>query len=281
MKNPVIRLDNGLPHRARKRFGQNFLHDREVIDRIVAGVAPGERDHVLEIGPGQGALTESLAERAGRLDCVELDRDLVRHLQQQYAGQDNVNIMQGDILRFDVAELTQEPHALRVIGNLPYNISTPVLFRLLDFHGLIRDMTFMLQLEVVQRMAAGPGDRNFGRLSLMLQYYCAVEHLFNVPSAAFTPRPRVSSAIVRLTPHREFPVVAEDPDMLETVIRAAFNQRRKTLKNSLRGLMSEVALRELPVNVGLRPEKLGLAEFVAISDALSRAGSAESRPQPP
>ena len=273
MKKPAIRLDNGLPHQARKRFGQNFLHDRAVIDRIVAAIAPDGDDHVLEIGPGQGALTDSLADLAGRLDCVELDRDLAAFLERRFAGRDHVHIIQGDILRFDPAELHPAPHSLRVIGNLPYNISTPVLFYLLGYHGLIRDMNFMLQLEVVQRMAAGPGDKNYGRLSLMLQYYCAVEHLFNVPSAAFTPRPRVSSAIVRLTPHREFPVRAADPKRLETVIRTAFNQRRKTLKNSLKGLMSEVALRELPVDAGLRPENLSLAEFVAISDALTRAGS--------
>jgi len=273
MKNPAIRLDNGLPHQARKRFGQNFLHDRTVIDRAIAAIRPDEHDHVLEIGPGQGALTDSLARLAGRLDCVELDRDLAAFLERRFAGRDTVRVIQGDILRFDLAALNPAPHALRVIGNLPYNISTPVLFHLLGYHELIRDMTFMLQLEVVQRMAAGPGDKNYGRLSLMLQYYCAVEHLFNVPSAAFIPRPRVSSAIVRLIPHREFAVRAADAKMLEAVIRAAFNQRRKTLKNSLKGLMSEVALRELPVDAGLRPENLSLSEFVAISDALTRAGS--------
>lgn len=264
-----IRLESGQPHQARKRFGQNFLIDQSVIERIIASIDPGPEDHILEIGPGQGALTHALARSCQRLDCVELDRDLARYLESEFAAQDHVHIFQQDILKFDLASLPVEENSLRVVGNLPYNISTPVLFHLLERHELIRDMTFMLQQEVVQRMVAGPGDKNYGRLGLMLQYYCQVEHVFNVPSAAFSPRPRVSSAIVHLTPYTEKPVLARDPALLENVIRTAFNQRRKTLKNSLKTIISETELRELPLDMSLRPENLSLRDYVVISDAVS------------
>lgn len=264
-----IRMDNGMRHQARKRFGQNFLIDQAVIERIQDTLDIGEEDHVLEIGPGQGALTDTLAARAGRLDCVELDRDLARYLDKRFAGDESVTIYQQDILKFDLAELDSEPGSLRVVGNLPYNISTPVLFHLLQWPRLIKDMTFMLQLEVVQRMTAGTGDKNYGRLGLMLQYFCRVEHLFNVPSAAFSPRPRVSSAIVRLTPHASKPVSAQDPKLLEEVIRTAFNQRRKTLKNSLKAIISTAELEDLPLDSSLRPENLSLRDYVVISDAIS------------
>lgn len=264
-----LRLSNGMPHQARKRFGQNFLHDQGVIQRIVNAISAGAHDHIVEIGPGQGALTRPLAASGARLDCVELDRDLAAHLNTQFADASNVTIYQHDILKFDLPQLTTSPQSLRIIGNLPYNISTPVLFYLLQNHSLIRDMTFMLQLEVVQRMAAKCGDKNYGRLGLMLQYFCEVTPLFNVSSAAFTPRPKVSSAIVRLIPHRQFPVAARDPECLQIVIRTAFNQRRKTLKNSLKAIISEELLNTLPLDISLRPENLTLADYVMISDAVT------------
>lgn len=264
-----LRLDNGMPHQARKRFGQNFLHDQGVIRRIISAINPAQDDHLVEIGPGQGALTRPLAASGARLDCIELDRDLASFLDKEFAGASNVTMYQHDILKFDLRQLTSTPQRLRIIGNLPYNISTPVLFYLLQNHALIRDMTFMLQLEVVQRMAAQCGDSSYGRLGLMLQYYCEVIPLFNVPSAAFTPRPKVSSAIVQLIPHRQFPVQAKDPDCLQIVIRTAFNQRRKTLKNSLKTLISEEVLNSLHLDVSLRPENLTLADYVLISDAVS------------
>lgn len=263
-----VRLANGQAHQARKRFGQNFLHDAAVIDRIIDAIDPGKDDHLLEVGPGQGALTRPLAASKARLDCVELDRDLAAYLQKEFLDDGNVTIHQQDILKFDLPSLADPDHRFRVIGNLPYNISTPVIFHLLQHHRLIRDMTFMLQLEVVQRLAAQPGGKNYGRLGLMAQYYCSIEHLFNVPSAAFTPKPKVSSAIVRLVPHEVFPVQAKDVNALQNVIRTAFNQRRKTLKNSLRNLISVDRLSELPIDLGQRPENLSLAEFVLISDKL-------------
>lgn len=257
-----------MQHRARKRFGQNFLHDRGVIERIIHAINPQADDHLLEIGPGRGALTEYLAASQASLDCVELDRDLARFLNKRYSRNPGFRLYQEDILKFDLGTLDAEKHGLRVIGNLPYNISTPVLFYLLKYCGLIQDMTFMLQLEVVQRLAAQVGDKNYGRLGLMLQYFCTVEHLFDVPASAFSPQPKVSSAIVRLTPHTELPVQARSVENLKIVIRTAFNQRRKTLKNSLKAIIPQQSLKNLPLDVSLRPENLSLADYVVISDSL-------------
>lgn len=268
---PDLRLSNGMRHQARKRFGQNFLHDQTVIDKIIASINPKPEDHLVEIGPGQGAITRPLANVGATLDCIELDRDLVKFLKAQFKPLEHVTIHQQDILKFHIAQLSTAPHSLRVIGNLPYNISTPVLFHLLQSHTLIHDMTFMLQLEVVQRMSAGVGDKNYGRLGIMLQYFCQVEHLFNVPSTAFTPQPKVSSAIVRLTPRQPKPLVADDVKTLELIVRNAFNQRRKTLKNSLKDITSEVALEDLGIDLSLRPENLTLADYVIISNAVTAA----------
>ncbi len=266
-----VRLNTGVSHRARKRFGQNFLHDQGIIDRIIQSVNPKADDHLLEIGPGQGALTSRLASAGAQLDCIELDRDLVDHLSKEYQQSEHVTIHQQDILKTDLQQIADSGAGkkLRIIGNLPYNISTPVLFHLLKNHSLIKDMVFMLQLEVVQRMSAAVGDKNYGRLGLMLQYYCQVEHLFNVPSSAFTPQPKVSSAIVRLTPHEEPPIQARDVDCLQVVIRTAFNQRRKTLRNSMKTLISAEQLDSLSLDASLRPENLSLADYVMIADSLT------------
>ena len=260
--------NNGMKHRARKRFGQNFLHDRGIIERIIQSIRPQAGDHLLEIGPGQGALTEYLITANAKLDCVELDRDLAKFLDKLYGSKPGFTLYQEDILKFDLAKLEADEHSLRVIGNLPYNISTPVLFYLLKNCALIRDMTFMLQLEVVQRIAAQVGEKNYGRLGLMLQYFCTVEHLFNVPASAFSPQPKVSSAVVRLTPHVKLPLQARSLENLQIVIRTAFSARRKTLKNSLKSIISEQALKALPLDISLRPENLSLADYILISDVL-------------
>ena len=265
----AITLSTGTTHQARKRFGQNFLHDQQVIDRIIREIAPENCDHLLEVGPGQGALTVQLAGSGAKLDCVELDRDLAEHLRHQYRDYDNVNIHQHDILKFDLNDLELSGKRVRIIGNLPYNISTPVLFHLLKYYEKIKDMSFMLQLEVVERMSANVGDKNYGRLSLMLQYFCQAEKLFDVPPQAFTPQPKVNSAVVRLTPHKVLPVTAKDTDCLKLVVRTAFNQRRKTLKNSLKTLISDSELGDLEIDMKLRPEKLTLIDYVKISDAIS------------
>ena len=267
----AVTLITDTAHKARKRFGQNFLHDQQVIDRIIGQIAPSSDEHLLEIGPGQGALTRQLAGSGARLDCVELDRDLAEHLKHQYRDYDNVNIHQHDILKLDLDNLELSGKRIRIIGNLPYNISTPVLFHLLKYYEKIEDMSFMLQLEVVERMSAKVGDKNYGRLSLMLQYYCQTEKLFDVSPQAFTPQPKVNSAMVRLTPHKELPVTAKNPGCLKVVVRTAFNQRRKTLKNSLKTLISDSELVNLEIDMTLRPENLSLTDYVKISDAISES----------
>jgi 16S rRNA (adenine1518-N6/adenine1519-N6)-dimethyltransferase len=261
--------DGEFKHRPRKRFGQNFLHDTNVIERVVESINPSENDHIIEIGPGQGALTKYLLPACKKLEVIELDRDLASFLANGLQKEKHFEIHQLDVLKFDFNSLGAEEKSLRIVGNLPYNISTPVMFYLLKYHHLIKDMTFMLQLEVVNRLAAEAGNKNYGRLGLMVQYHCQVDHLFNVPSTAFTPQPKVSSAIVRLTPHQTLPTPAKDIDLLKVVIRTAFNQRRKTLKNSLKTLVSEDVLNTLPLDTSLRPENMSLQDYVLISDAIS------------
>ncbi|MGV8841670.1 MAG: 16S rRNA (adenine(1518)-N(6)/adenine(1519)-N(6))-dimethyltransferase RsmA [Pseudomonas sp.] len=256
-------------HRARKRFGQNFLHDAGVIHHILRAIhaLPGER--LVEIGPGQGALTEGLLGSGAQLDVIELDFDLIPILKHKFGAVPGFALHQGDALKFDFASLNPEPRSLRVVGNLPYNISTPLIFHLLEHAGLFCDMHFMLQKEVVQRLAATPGGGDWGRLSIMVQYHCRVEHLFNVGSGAFKPAPKVDSAIVRLVPHAVLPHPAKDHHLLERVVREAFNQRRKTLRNTLKALLDSDAIEAAGVDGSLRPEQLDVAAFVRLADQLS------------
>ena len=256
-------------HRARKRFGQNFLHDAGVIHRILRAIHAREDDRLLEIGPGQGALTEGLLASGAQLDVIELDLDLIPILQARFGDNPRFRLNQGDALKFDFARLQAAPGSLRVVGNLPYNISTPLIFHLLDNAALIRDMHFMLQKEVVERLAAEPGSGDWGRLSIMVQYHCRVEHLFNVGPGAFNPAPKVDSAIVRLVPHAQLPHPARDHRLLERVVREAFNQRRKTLRNTLKGLLDSEAITAAGVDGSLRPEQLDLAAFVRLADQLA------------
>jgi 16S rRNA (adenine1518-N6/adenine1519-N6)-dimethyltransferase len=257
-------------HKARKRFGQNFLHDQGVIRQIIRSISPRDGDHMVEIGPGLGALTEELLTEANALDAIELDRDLIPILRTRFFNyQDRFRIFETDALKFDFAELCRDERPLRVVGNLPYNISTPLIFHLLSHAGLIQDMHFMLQKEVVDRLASEPGTSDYGRLGIMTQYFCQVEPLFLVPPSAFNPAPKVDSAIVRLTPHAVLPHPAKDVRMLQDLLRTAFSQRRKTLRNNLRTLLDADALTALEIDPGLRPERLTLAEFVRISDYLS------------
>lgn len=262
--------ESGSPHRARKRFGQNFLHDQGVIRRIARAIGAKEHHHLVEIGPGQGALTAVLLPSQCRLDAVELDRDLLPVLQNQFASHSNFHLHQADALNFNFSDLQQDAEKLRVVGNLPYNISTPLIFALLEQQQLIADMHFMLQLEVVNRLAATPGNKNYGRLSVMAQYYCAVDNLFEVPPEAFTPKPKVQSAIVRLAPYKQLPCPANDVKQLQSVLREAFNQRRKTLRNSLKNLIAAEQLTALGIDPVARPETLSLEQFVAISNAVSQ-----------
>jgi 16S rRNA (adenine1518-N6/adenine1519-N6)-dimethyltransferase len=258
-----------LNHRPRKRFGQNFLHDPAVIHRIVEAIQPATGQAMVEIGPGECALTRELLPRLGRLDVVELDRDLIPRLQSTCSGLGELRIHQTDALKFDFCSLSPGPHQLRVVGNLPYNISTPLLFHLLDNNQCIRDMHFMLQKEVVERITAQPGNGHYGRLSVMLQYYCATEMLFTVGPGAFRPAPKVDSAVIRLTPHTS-PPVDVDPAQLSQLVRRAFTQRRKTLRNNLKGLLDTAMIESAGIDPGLRPERLSLVEFARLANLIKR-----------
>jgi 16S rRNA (adenine1518-N6/adenine1519-N6)-dimethyltransferase len=256
-------------HFARKRFGQNFLTDQSVIERIVHGFGPVPGQNVVEIGPGLGALTTHLLPALGHLQVVELDRDLAARLPVTLAGKGELTIHEGDALKFDFSTLATGPGSLRVIGNLPYNISTPLIFHLLSQAGVIADMHFMLQKEVVDRMCAEPGTSDYGRLSVMLQYRCRVDFLFGVPPGAFSPPPKVDSAIVRITPYMNLPYTCADENLLQQVVAAAFSMRRKTIRNSLRAFADNSVLEALGVDLTLRPEALSVADYVNIANGLS------------
>ena len=253
-------------HAPRKRFGQHFLHDRGYIARIISGFNPRAGEHIVEIGPGLGVLTRELLQRVGTLHAVELDRDLVPHLQQEFATLGTLDIHSADALKFDFCRLVEGDARLRVIGNLPYNISTPLLFHLLDQARCIQDMLFMLQKEVVDRMCAPPGGRDYGRLSVMLQWRCQVEKLFDVPPGAFTPPPKVDSSVVWVRPHTTPPVTVHDPAHFSAVVAGAFSQRRKTLRNTLKGLVSADQMESIGIDPVRRAETLSLEEFAALAN---------------
>ncbi|MGB0360293.1 MAG: 16S rRNA (adenine(1518)-N(6)/adenine(1519)-N(6))-dimethyltransferase RsmA [Endozoicomonas sp.] len=255
-------------HKARKRFGQNFLHDPSVIAEIITSISPKEGQHLVEIGPGQGALTADVLDRAGELDVVELDRDLIPTLLLRFGLNKQFRIHEADALKFDFASLKADERRLRVIGNLPYNISTPLIFHLLNFEHLIDDMHFMLQKEVVQRLSAQPGEKHYGRLGIMAQYYCRIDYLFTVGPEAFKPAPKVDSAIIRMTPYRDLPHPCKSIKKLEVVVRDAFGQRRKTIRNTLKVHLTAEELESLNIDPSARPEVLTLADFVHIADYL-------------
>jgi 16S rRNA (adenine1518-N6/adenine1519-N6)-dimethyltransferase len=256
-----------MQHRARKRFGQNFLVDDRVVEQIVAAIAPGAGQRILEIGPGQAALTSRLAESDADLHLLEIDRDLAASLERQFSGQDHVHVHCGDALQTDLAALCPDG-PLRLVGNLPYNISTPLIFHVLEWRDRIVDMHFMLQQEVVERMAASPGGKAWGKLSVMCQYHCSVTPLFNVPPEAFRPVPAVQSTFVRLLPHARPPVRITDFGRFEHLVTRAFSMRRKTLRNSLRGLLDAAEISAAGIDPGQRPEQLGLADFAALAERL-------------
>ncbi|KAF0807326.1 ribosomal RNA adenine dimethylase [Alcanivorax xiamenensis] len=252
-------------HRARKRFGQHFLHDPGIIDRLVRTVAPIAGQKLVEIGPGRGALTYPLLEQVAHLDVVELDRDLI-HLLREAVPEERLTIHQADALRFDFRPLAGALK-LRVVGNLPYNISTPLIFHLLEQAEIISDMTFMLQKEVVDRLTAAPGTSDYGRLSVMVQYHCQADYLFFVPPGAFQPPPKVDSAVVRLTPHTTAPWPARDPVHLGKLVNQAFTQRRKAVRNALKTLVEPDTFDALGIDPGLRPDHLSVADYVALANA--------------
>ena len=260
-------------HIPRKRFGQHFLHDQGVIAHIVDAIAPqpmstsGER--LVEIGPGLGALTLPVLERCHTLDVVELDRDVIPHLLARTQGKGEIILHQADALQFDFASLSQQGEKLRIIGNLPYNISTPLMFHLFEQRQgnepLIRDMTFMLQLEVCERLAAAPNTEHYGRLSIMAQYHADIEFLFHVGPEAFDPPPKVDSGIVRITPYTVPPVDVGDHALFALMVARAFNMRRKTLRNGLKGLVDDAGFAAAGIDPIRRAETLSLHEFATLS----------------
>ncbi len=252
-------------HKPRKRFGQNFLVDQQVIADIIAAISPQPNDHLVEIGPGLGALTAKLINNVAKLDVVEIDRDLVETLKQQFASETLV-IHAADALRFDFSELGPN---LRIVGNLPYNISTPLLFHISQYSDQIVDMHFMLQKEVVERMVGVPSTSQYGRLSVMLQYRFDMEHVLTVPATAFRPMPKIESAIIHMLPIPRADLNVQDEKILARIVAAAFSQRRKTLRNSLQEFMKESDYVALGIDSRLRAENLSVADYVSVANHLA------------
>ena len=254
-------------HIPRKRFGQNFLEDQGVVGQIMQAIGPQPGERFVEIGPGLGALTFPLLLRLEHLDVIEIDRDIVKDLRASHA-EHRLTIHEGDALEFDFASIGRD---LRVVGNLPYNISTPLLFRLTGHAGIVRDAHFMLQREVVERMSAQPGTSEYGRLSVMLQYRWSIDALFDVAPTAFHPAPKVWSSIVRMIPHKVLPHVAVDEELFADVVTLAFGQRRKTLRNTLRKKLAASDFERLDIDPGARGETLAVADFVRIANLIAAA----------
>ncbi|TFW23433.1 16S rRNA (adenine(1518)-N(6)/adenine(1519)-N(6))-dimethyltransferase RsmA [Duganella callida] len=255
-----------MKHVARKRFGQNFLHDQHVLGSITDSIDPRPDDAMVEIGPGLGAMTEQLLRSLKHMHVVELDRDLVARLEKAYPP-NKLTIHAGDALKFDFSTIpVPQGQKLRIVGNLPYNISSPLLFHLATFAPLVQDQHFMLQKEVVERMVAAPGSKTYGRLSVMLQWRYDMSLLFVVPPDAFDPPPKVDSAIVRMIPLAQ--PLACDQAKLEAVVQKAFSQRRKVIRNCVAGMFTEAQLIEAGINPGDRPETVGLAQYVALANLL-------------
>lgn len=258
-----------MSHQAKKRFGQNFLVDEQIIGDIISAIRPEPEDNMVEIGPGLGALTRPLLKKLDHLHVVEIDRDIIARLQQDYP-QDNLKskltIHAGDALKFDIATL---PAPLRIVGNLPYNISSPLLFHFATYAGRILDMHFMLQNEVVERMVADPSTSAYGRLSVMLQYRFRMEKLLDVPPESFRPAPKVDSAIVRMIPLPAGEIEVRNEKLFAAIVRTAFGQRRKTLRNTMKGYLSEQDFEKLGVNAQLRAENLVVADFIKVANYLN------------
>ena len=261
-------------HVARKRFGQNFLVDTQVIGSILAAIAPRRDDLIVEIGPGLGALTAPLIERLDRLHAVEIDRDIVARLRRRFPAEQLV-LHEGDALSFDFGALVVGDQVLRVVGNLPYNISTPLLFHLAQFADRVYDMHFMLQKEVVERMVAEPGSADYGRLSVMLQYRFVMDWLLDVPPESFDPAPRVDSAVVRLIPRRPEDLTARDEQYFAALVAQAFSQRRKMLRNTLKGFIDDTVFTEAGIAPTVRAEDLSVADYIRLSNAVAPDNAAD------
>ena len=253
-----------MQHKARKRFGQNFLQDENVINAIITSLAAKKNQHFVEVGPGLGALTFKLLPLVTQLDVIELDRDLAQHLQNIAAKKSQLTIYNIDVLKFNFTQLQKQP--LRIVGNLPYNISTTLIFHLLKFTAIISDMTFMLQKEVVERITAAPNTSSYGRLSVIVQYYCTTDYLFTVPPTAFKPKPKVESAMVHLTPYQVKPFVAIDEITLARIVKLAFMHPRKMIANNLKTIINTNSLENLSICPKKRPGELSVQDYVTISN---------------
>lgn len=254
-----------MKHIAKKKFGQNFLIDQSIIQSLINAIHPQAEDLMVEIGPGLGAMTQPLLKQLNHLHVVEIDRDIIQWMQGFYPAQ-KLTIHNSDVLKFDFGTIGER---IRVVGNLPYNISSPILFKLLENTAQIIDMHFMLQKEVVERMVAEPSSPEYGRLSVMLQYRLQMEYLVTVPPEAFDPAPKVESAFVRCVPYARLPYPAKDEALFAKVVTAAFGQRRKTLRNTLKGLLDDQGFTALNIDSQLRAENLSVTAFVAISNYLA------------
>jgi len=254
-----------MKHVAKKKFGQNFLKDSSIIHAIIQSIQPLQDDLLVEIGPGLGALTKPLLEKTKHLFAIELDRDIVNWMQNQYS-KNNITIFNEDVLNFNFHQFDKK---IRIVGNLPYNISTPILFKCIEDIKIITDLHFMLQKEVVDRMIAAPSSSEYGRLSVMLQYYFAMEHLVHVPKESFDPEPKVESSFVRLIPYDNYPFVAKNIDQFGIIVKEAFSQRRKTIRNTLKNFMNANDFENIDINPQLRAENLSVSDFVKISNYLS------------
>jgi 16S rRNA (adenine1518-N6/adenine1519-N6)-dimethyltransferase len=256
-------------HRHKKQLGQHFLHEAGVIERIVRAIDPRPGDRLVEIGPGAGAITKPLLQRHGALTVIEFDRDLIEPLTAMGAALGQLDIVHADVLEVDFSALAQGA-PIRLVGNLPYNISSPILFHALEHAAMIRDMHFMLQKEVVDRMAATPGSKVYGRLSVMLQAVCDVTPLFRVLPGAFRPPPKVDSAVVRLIPKTSDRIGIVDPSLFSRVVKAAFGQRRKTLRNALDGVCDATQLEQAGIAPGARAEQIAPAAYIELANGLAR-----------
>jgi 16S rRNA (adenine1518-N6/adenine1519-N6)-dimethyltransferase len=263
------RVEKSEEHQARKRFGQHFLRDQRIIQQIVAAIAPQPGQNLLEIGPGLGALTLPVLQISGSLAAIEVDRDVIPLLQESAKDTGDLLIYQKDVLNFDLSVAATGKHQLRVFGNLPYNISTPLLFHLIKFIPYISDMHFMLQKEVAERLASTPGKKSYSRLSVMAQYHYQIQQLIDVPPHAFKPAPRVDSRVIRMIPYKIAPYPANDYTRFETIVKQAFGQRRKTLRNSLSGLkqpIPEEVWSKLHIDPQQRAENLSVEDYVKLSN---------------
>ena len=268
-------MNTGFTEPAKKHLGQNFLHEKGVIEKIVQAIDPRPGDVLVEIGPGQGALTFPLLRKHGEVTAIEFDRDLHAPLQAAAREHGQLHLIEGDVLGVDFGALAARRGdalgQIRLVGNLPYNLSSPILFHALDHAAAIRDMHFMLQKDVVERMAAGPGSKVYGRLSVMLQAYCTVTPLFVVPPGAFRPAPKVDSAVVRLVPKAAERIQVRDRAVFANVVRAAFGQRRKTLRNALNGVADGAAIEAAGLRADARAEQVEVAGFVRLANLLAGA----------